>query len=122
MAMTSGKMRASIACRFMLAAGLLVSGCADRQDITEKQFVGKWKSSKLTTPMYLYANGEWEIKTEEGGILQYGVWEYKDKRIVWSFKIDSQIGHDVNPVLSATPREFRLLEADKSTTIFSRID
>lgn len=122
MAVTFGGMKASLACRFLLAAALLLSGCADREDITEKHFVGKWKSSKLATPVYLYANGEWEIKTEEGAILQYGVWEYKGKRIVWSFKVDSQIGHDVNPVLSATLREFRLLEGDKTTTTFTRLD
>ncbi len=40
-----------------------------REVITEKNFVGKWKSSKLETPIYLYATGEWEIKTEDGIVL-----------------------------------------------------
>ncbi len=106
----------------LLAVALTYSGCSEQEVVTEKHFVGKWKSSKLATPVYLYANGEWEIKTEEGGILQYGVWQYNDKKLTWSFKIDSRIGHDVNPVLSAAPREFRIQEGDKTTTIFTRLD
>lgn len=101
---------------------LLLCGCSEREAISEDQFVGKWKSSRLATPVYLFANGEWEIKTEDGGVLQYGVWQYGDRKLTWSFKIDSQIGHDVNPVLSATPREFRLLESDRTTTVFTKLD
>ncbi len=98
-------------------------GCSSRETITEKNFVGKWQSSKLVTPVYLYANGDWEIKLDDGAILQYGVWQYKDKKIIWSFKqIDSHILHDVNPVLSATPQEFRVQENDRSITIFKRLD
>lgn len=97
-------------------------GCSSREAITERSFVGKWKSSKLATPVYLYANGEWEIKTEEGAILQYGVWEFKNKKIIWSYKIDSSVGHDPNVVLLANSREFQVRESDGSITTFSKLD
>jgi hypothetical protein len=109
-------------CHFFLVTALSFSGCSGRDAVTEKTFVGKWKSSKLATPLYLHANGEWEIKTEDGAILQFGVWEYKDEKIVWTYKIDSHIGHDANPVLSAKPREFRLRESDRTTSIFTKLD
>jgi hypothetical protein len=105
----------------LLMVALMFAGC-DRQSITEKAFVGKWKSTKLETPIYLYDNGEWEIKTEAGAILQYGVWQFEDKKIRWSVKVNSQIGHDVNSVLSATPNEFQVKESDGTTTTFSRLD
>ena len=106
----------------LLLTALVFSGCSEREVINERNFVGKWKSSKLTTPVYLYANGEWEIRTDDCGVLQYGVWQYGDRKLTWSFKIDSQIGHDVNAVLSASPREFRIKEGDGSATTFSRLD
>ena len=101
---------------------LTLCGCSDREAITEKSFVGKWKSSKLTTPIYLYANGEWEIKTEDGAVLQYGVWQYWDEKIIWSYKIGANIGHDTNDVLSATSREFQVQESDRTATTFERLD
>ena len=91
-----------------------------RQAISEEMFVGKWRSSKLTTPLYLFKNGDWEIKQDDGTVLQYGIWEYKNKKITWSYKIGSSIGRDVNPVLSVTPNEFKIIEGDKSTTSFTR--
>lgn len=108
----------------LLFAASLVSfhGCSGKAAINEKIFVGKWKSSKLETPVYLYANGEWEIKLDEGGVLQYGVWEYKNNKIIWSYKIGPAIGHDADPVLSATAQEFQLQENDKTTTTFKRLD
>lgn len=106
----------------LFAAALALYGCSGRDSITDKSFVGKWKSSKMATPVYLYPNGEWEIKTDDGAILQYGVWEYKDKKIIWSYKVDSYMGHDPNAVLSVTTREFKLQEADRSTTTFSKLD
>jgi len=106
----------------LLLSALMFSGCSEREVITERNFAGKWKSSKLATPIYLYASGEWEIRTDEGGVLQYGVWQYSDRKLIWSFKIDSRIGHDLNPVLSVSPREFRIQESDRTTTIFTRLD
>lgn len=109
---------------FLLFAAILILLYAGsgREVITEKDFVGKWKSSKLETPIYLYATGEWEIKTEDGAVLQFGVWQYKDKKIIWSYKIDANVGHDVNAVLSATSREFQVQENDRTTTTFSKLD
>jgi hypothetical protein len=99
----------------------MCSGCG-HETTTEKNFVGKWKSTKLETPVYLYGNGEWEIMTEGGAILQYGVWQYENNKIRWSYKINSQIEYDVNAVLSVTPREFQVKEKDGTTTTFSRLD
>lgn len=108
---------------FLFIAALALNGCSSRDNITEKSFVGKWKQSKLETPIYLYDNGEWEIKSEDGAVLQYGVWQYKDKKITWGFKQrDSSILRDVNPVLSATPQEFRIREVNGDTTIFTRLN
>jgi hypothetical protein len=105
----------------LLLVALTLAGCG-REIITEKVFVGKWKSTKLATPVYLYDNGEWEIKTEGGTILQFGVWHYEDNKIRWTYKVNSQIGHDINPVLSATSMEFKVKESDGTTTTFSRLD
>jgi hypothetical protein len=105
-----------------IAAFAALAGCTRRDDINAKSFVGKWHSSRLTTPVYLHDDGEWEIKTDDGAILQYGVWQYKDRRILWSYKIGAAIGHDVNIVVSATPKQLQLEEADRTVTTFDRID
>jgi hypothetical protein len=107
---------------FVMSLVLLICTSCNRETIVEKMFVGKWKSTKLETPVFLYENGEWEIKTDGGAILQYGVWQYKDNKIIWTYVVHSQIGHDVNTVLSATPLEFQIKEGDGSKTVFSRID
>ena len=116
-----GRLRRAIACSILLAP-ILLSGCSGRDSFSQKDFVGKWKSSRLVTPLYLRENGEWEIQKDDGAVLQYGVWQYKDKAILWSYKIDGQIGHDRNTVLSVTRREFQLREKDGSTTTFARLD
>jgi hypothetical protein len=105
-----------------VAVSILASGCSNREAVTEQSFVGKWKSSKIAAPVYMYANGEWEIKAEDGVVLQYGVWQYKNGKIIWSYKVDSHIGHDANAILSATPREFQLRESDRTTTTFTKLD
>lgn len=106
----------------MLMLVATLNGCSNPETFTENNFVGKWQSSKVTTPVYLYENGEWEIKTDDGVVLQYGVWQYSDSKIMWSVKVNGQISHDTNAVLSVTPREFQLRERDKSTTTFSKLD
>ena len=105
-------------------AALMLAGCSSshQETVTAENFVGKWQSSKLITPVYLYKNGEWEIKSTEGAVLQYGVWTFKNKQIIWSYKIDDNIGHDPNFVLSVTPREFKLRESDGKITTFSKLD
>lgn len=97
-------------------------GCSNKDAFTEKDFVGKWRSSRVTAPIYLYENGEWEIITDEGVSQQYGVWQYKENKIMWTVRVDDRIIHDTNAVLSATPREFRLGESDRSITTFSKLD
>ncbi|MBC7619089.1 MAG: hypothetical protein H7293_08900 [Candidatus Saccharibacteria bacterium] len=104
-----------------LLALISVAGCSKHPTPTTTSFVGKWHSSKLDTPIHLYSNGEWEIKKEDGSVLQYGVWEYKDDRIIWNFKMGSQIVRDVNKVQSVALKEFRLHE-DQAITTFTRLD
>lgn len=110
--------------RFLLLITLfsiLLAGCGG-ETFSAHTFVGKWKSSKLDTPIHLYDNGEWEIKDDAGAVLQYGVWRYKGDKIIWSIKIGSNVTNDVNPVLSATATEFQVMENSGVTTTFSRLD
>lgn len=106
----------------MLMVFATLNGCSRSDALNEKYFVGKWKSSRVTTPVYLYENGEWEIKADDGSVLQYGVWQYKDNKIMWSFQIDNQMGHDTNVILSSSPKEFQLRENDRSVTTFTRLE
>ncbi len=85
-------------------------------------FVGKWQSSRLSTPLLMHSNGEWEVLREDGSTIQYGVWQYLHNELLWSFQQGGQLGHDANPVLSVSPKEFRLRERDGTTTVFRRID
>lgn len=107
---------------FLLIVFLIFFYNITKEKITDKSFVGKWQSSKLATPIYLYKNNEWEIKKSDGSILQYGVWQYKDKQLVWSYQMGSDIGHDVDPILEVEKNTFKVLEADKSVTTFTRLD
>jgi hypothetical protein len=100
---------------------LALPACNRHTPIDTKVFVGKWHSSRLATPLYLYANGEWEIRQDDGTVLQYGVWEYKDHHLLWSYKLGKQFGHDTTTVLAASPQEIRLQESDNSTTIFTKL-
>lgn len=104
----------------LLAAALALAACA--KPLTNADFVGKWRSSKLSTPLHLHDNGEWEIKLDDGTVLQYGVWRYEGNQLVWTFKMRSSFLHDANEVLAFTPREFQLREADGSVTTFTRLD
>ncbi|MES2947456.1 MAG: hypothetical protein V4858_02845 [Pseudomonadota bacterium] len=106
---------------FFLALSVTLSACGAKHHATHASFVGKWKSSKLETPLVLFDNGEWEIKNDDGGVLQYGIWEYRNGNIIWSFKSGGQIIQDVNAVVSATDQEFRLQEG-KQVTVFKRLD
>jgi len=97
------------------------AGCS-RPSVTARDFVGEWKSSRLVTPLVMRDDGTWEIREADGHVLQYGVWQYKDERIMWSYKVDGQIGHDINPVVSVKPREFKLRERDGTVSTFERRD
>lgn len=105
---------------FMLAISL--SACSKHGSFDSSLFIGEWQSSRLTTPLHLLNNGEWEIKTSEGAVLQYGVWELKGRHFVWSVQIAGDIERDVNEVMSAMPTRFELKEADGRVTTFDRLD
>lgn len=105
----------------IVLTSLLLASCGGKKSATPASFVGKWKSSKLETPLVLYDNGEWEIRKDDGGVLQYGIWEYRDASIIWSFKNGTRIHRDVNAVLSVTDTEFRLKEGTQ-ITVFKRLD
>lgn len=107
----------------LLAMITLLDGCTNRDTLTAADFVGKWKSTRMiTTPVHLYGNSEWEIKSDDGAVMQYGVWQYQDRKILWSFKTTDGVIHDKTRVLSVTPDEFRIRERDGSTTTFSRLE
>jgi hypothetical protein len=42
----------------------------------------------------------------------------KDRKITWSYKVDGQVGHDWDPIVASTPREFKVKENDGSVTTF----
>ena len=109
---------------FKAAAALLVlaAACSPHAELRPEQFVGKWKSSRSATPLHLHTNSEWEITTLEGHVLQYGVWQLQDRRMVWSIKMDGRLNHDENPVLSVAQQRFELRERDGSVTVFERLD
>jgi hypothetical protein len=109
----------------LLLSGLLMvmvlTACMDKpQPLSEKMFVGKWKSSRLATPVYLHENGEWEIKRDDGAVLDYGVWSLKERKLVWIFKHNGQSLSEANPVVLITPAKFQLRENDQTTSTFDR--
>lgn len=121
MAQLLAKRRQGIACCILLVQALLL-GCSGREPDSQISFVGKWMSSRSMTPIHLHRNGEWEIVTEDGTILQYGVWQYQNAAILWSYKGRGGAEHDLTPVLSTTPREFRLRERNGNETTFVKLD
>lgn len=100
----------------------LAASCSRQADVRQEQFVGKWKSSRLATPLHMYQNGEWEIKTDEERVLQYGVWQLQGRRMIWSIKMDGSLSHDENAILSVGQQRFELRERDGSVTLFERLD
>ena len=105
-----------------LLVGLGMHFLTGGKRISERDFVGKWQSDRAVTPIHLAANGEWELRKDDGTVLQYGVWRYEGKQIIWSIKQGGRIMDDPTPVLSVTPAEFRLKERDGQTTVFKRLD
>ena len=87
-----------------------------------KQFVGLWKSSRLGSTLRMTAEGEWEIRDFEDRVLQYGVWQLRDRMLVWTVRLDGgRLHHDPNPVLAVGPDRFELRERDGSITRFVRL-
>lgn len=103
-------------------AALAYFKLAGGQRTSERDFVGTWQSSRTLTPLHLAANGEWEIRTAEGAVLQYGVWRYEGKQLIWTYKQGARVVDDANDVLSVAPAEFRLRERNGTTTVFRRLD
>ena len=106
----------------ILLAACLLGGCQTQDTADKKMFIGKWQSSRLATPLYLYENNEWEIKQDDGAVLQYGIWEYKNKKIIWSHKIGNRLEYDINPVIMAEPGKFQVRENDQTITSFEKLD
>ncbi len=104
---------------FLLVA--LLTACSSEDLYKERDFVGKWQSSRVTTPVYLYDTGEWEMKTDEGEVQQYGIWQYSHNKILWTVRVNGTILHDPNPVLSVSPEQFQIRERDGSVTTFRRL-
>jgi len=101
---------------------LTLNACSEQGTLPEQNFIGKWKSSRADTAIVLYVNGEWEVQSEGGSVLQYGVWQLAGPNIMWSYKNGSRIEHDINRVLSTTPKEFKVQEQDRTTTTFIRLE
>ena len=106
----------------LAAAGLsLLAGC--QKKLEPAQFVGTWKSSRLSTPLVMRANGDWEIRAEDDAVLQYGVWQLDGQRLMWTVRqANGAVTHDVNPIVAVEPRRFVLRERDGSETRFDRLD
>src|SRR4051812_35262042 len=85
-----------------------------------EQFAGQWKSSRLATPLHLHANGDWEIRDGADQVLQYGVWQGRGDNFVWTIRMDGQLQHDPNSIVSVKAGSFELRERDGSTTRFER--
>lgn len=101
-----------------------LGACSRTVTFSADSFVGVWKSSRSPdTPIAMYDNGEWEVKSVQGQVTQYGVWQIVGQnKIMWSYRNESgHIVHEVNPVISVTPSEFKVQELDNSATTFIRI-
>lgn len=108
----------------LLAAGLAgVGGCGQKAP-TPEQFVGKWRSSRMNAvPLYLRANGEWEIRADaDDKVMQYGIWELNGRSLVWYIKQDGRLMREGNAIVSVAPQRFELREQDGSVTRFERLD
>lgn len=106
----------------LLVVAASLAACSNQAPLSDKSFVGKWHSSKASSPVRLDENGEWELLDKDGGVTQYGVWQYFDGRLMWSVIVDERMVHDVNAVVSANSKEFKLRERDGSVTTFSKLD
>lgn len=106
----------------LLFALIFQIGCSPPDAEARKAFVGVWKSSRLSLPLHLYDNGEWEILDDDGSVLQYGIWDYRQNALLWHYKSSGQVLHESNAVLSAKPRTFQLREKNGNKTTFVRLE
>ena len=101
-------------------AAMLLAAC--QPALKPTQFSGAWKSSRLATPIHLHPSGTWEIRGDDGRALQYGVWQLRERSLVWSVRSSNgQLMHDINPIVSVAERQFELREQDGSLTKFQRL-
>jgi hypothetical protein len=105
-----------------ICAWALFSTVSKKYQIKDSDFVGKWVTSKTFTPIYLYPNGEWEIKKEDGNVLQYGIWHYEPGYLVWVNKQGEQLINDRNPVVAMAKNQFKVREQNGSVTVFTKQD
>lgn len=103
----------------VMAVGL--GACSKPVALSDRFFVGEWHSSKASSPIRMDALGEWELLTKDGEVTQYGVWQYFDNKLMWSVMVDGGVIHDLNPVVSANDKEFKLRERDGSVTTFTKL-
>jgi hypothetical protein len=101
---------------------LLLGLAACSPELKQSDFIGKWRSSKASTPIYLDANGEWEIRSDDGTVLQYGIWRYDNHKIMWTVKIGGSYRHEANEVVNFASGEFKLKELDGSETTFQKLN
>lgn len=113
--------RRFVICALSAVLVAMVPGCKRTPPVEAADFVGRWQSSRLTTPLVLHANGDWEIKNDQGEVLQYGVWSYVPGQFLWTFKHGAQVQHEVNPLLSFDPSAFSLRETDGTVSTFTRL-
>ena len=106
----------------LMGATLCLLACSPSGSAKRALLVGKWQSSRLATPLILHVNGEWEIKQDDGLVLQYGLWDYQSNQLIWTVKQGKVLGRDINPVVSLKPEVFTLRENDRSITTFTRLD
>jgi hypothetical protein len=110
--------RASRGAAALLCLALLAA-CS--REPRPEQFAGKWKSSRLATPLHLHANGEWEIRADDDAVLQYGVWQLQGSTFVWSISQGGRLAHDPNAIVAVRADRFELRERDGSVTVFERL-
>lgn len=120
--------RASVALsgrRALLAlAGLGWAGCSRREEADPydaRNFIGAWRSTRTNTPIHLLDNGEWEIRGPQGEVMQFGVWTYDRRRLIWSHKSGAQVLHDITLLVDYQRATFKVREADGSVTTFTRL-
>lgn len=107
----------------ILAFCLISCSAPDESEplLTETYFFGKWKSSKLNSPICFDSHNEWEIKKFNGDIYQYGMWHYENKKLTWTYKIGEGFYTDVDEVILIDKDSFLLREADRTLTKFYRL-
>lgn len=102
-----------------LFVAVLLAACS--RDPRPEQFAGRWKSARLATPLLLHPNGDWEIRADDGTVLQYGVWQLQGRTFVWSIRQEGRLVHDPNAIVDVRKDRFELRERDGSVTRFERL-